>query len=365
MPVKETTVEIKLDNLKNNLDYLKSKISCQTKFMAVVKAFSYGSDSIVVSEELERLGVDYLAVAYTQEGVDLRKFGIKIPILVLHPQENDFNEIINHSLEPSIYSFRILSFFVDALKKENKTTYPFQIKFNTGLNRLGFIKKDVQKLCKLINLNHPKYIFSHLGASEDLGEKNYSEKQIEEFISISETLEKELNTTLKKHLLNTSGILNYSDYQFDMVRSGIGLYGFGNDIKYKNSLKPVLTLKTIVSQIHNLDTGSSVGYNRGFLAKKSTVIATLPIGHADGIGRQYGNGKGEVLVGGKLAKIVGNVCMDMIMVDVTGLNCKEGDDVIFFDDNSYSAEEFSKKANTISYEIISSISRRIKRKITR
>ena len=134
MPVKETTVEIKLDNLKNNLDYLKSKISRQTKFMAVVKAFSYGSDSIVVSEELERLGVDYLAVAYTQEGVDLRKFGIKIPILVLHPQENDFNEIINHSLEPSIYSFRILSFFVDALKKENKTTYPFQIKFNTGLN---------------------------------------------------------------------------------------------------------------------------------------------------------------------------------------------------------------------------------------
>ena len=184
-------------------------------------------------------------------------------------------------------------------------------------------------------------------------------------MSISETLEKELKTTLKKHLLNTSGILNYSDYQFDMVRSGIGLYGFGNDIKHKNNLKPVLTLKTIVSQIHNLDTGSSVGYNRGFLAKKSTVIATLPIGHADGIGRQYGNGKGEVLVGGKLAKIVGNVCMDMIMVDVTGLNCKEGDDVIFFDDNSYSAEEFSKKANTISYEIISSISRRIKRTITR
>ena len=365
MPVKETTVEIKLNNLKNNLDYLKSKITRQTKFMAVVKAFSYGSDSITVSKELERLGVDYLAVAYTQEGVDLRKFGIKIPILVLHPQENDFDDILSNHLEPSIYSFRILSFFTKKLNKENIKAYPYHIKFNTGLNRLGFLKKDLQKLTPLIKQNLPKYIFSHLGASEDLREKSYTEKQIEEFMSISETLEKELKTTLKKHLLNTSGILNYSDYQFDMVRSGIGLYGFGNDIKYKNSLKPVLTLKTIVSQIHNLDTGSSVGYNRGFLAKKSTVIATLPIGHADGIGRQYGNGKGEVLVGGKLAKIIGNVCMDMIMVDVTGLNCKEGDEVIFFDDNSYSAEEFSKKANTISYEIISSISRRIKRNITR
>ena len=141
MSIKETTVEIKLKNLKNNLDYLKSQINSQTKFMAVVKAFSYGSDSRVVSKELERLGVNYLAVAYTQEGVDLRKFGIKIPILVLHPQENDFKEIILNQLEPSIYSFRILSFFIEALKNKNKTSYPYQIKFNTGLNRLGFLKK--------------------------------------------------------------------------------------------------------------------------------------------------------------------------------------------------------------------------------
>ena len=318
--------------------------------MAVVKAFSYGSDSRVVSKELEQLGVNYLAVAYTQEGVDLRKFGIKIPILVLHPQENDFKEIILNQLEPSIYSFRILSFFIEALKNKNKTSYPYQIKFNTGLNRLGFLKKDIDKLSQLIKPNLPKYIFSHLGASEDLDEKKYTEKQIKEF-----------NKVFNKHLLNTSGILNFSEYQFDMVRSGIGLYGFGNDIKYENNLKPVLSLKTIISQIHEIKAGSSVGYNKGFTAKANSVIATLPIGHADGIGRQYGNKKGEVLLGDKMAKIVGNVCMDMLMIDVTEIKCKEGDEVVFFDDNSYSAEEFSKKANTISYELISSISRRIKR----
>ena len=361
MSIKETTVEIKLKNLKNNLDYLKSQINSQTKFMAVVKAFSYGSDSRVVSKELEQLGVNYLAVAYTQEGVDLRKFGIKIPILVLHPQENDFKEIILNKLEPSIYSFRILSFFIEALKNKNKTSYPYQIKFNTGLNRLGFLKKDIDKLSQLIKPNLPKYIFSHLGASEDLDEKKYTEKQIKEFISIDKALENKLTTPLKKHLLNTSGILNFSEYQFDMVRSGIGLYGFGNDIKYENNLKPVLSLKTIISQIHEIKAGSSVGYNKGFTAKANSVIATLPIGHADGIGRQYGNKKGEVLLGDKMAKIVGNVCMDMLMIDVTEIKCKEGDEVVFFDDNSYSAEEFSKKANTISYELISSISRRIKR----
>jgi len=365
MPVKETTVEIKLKNLKNNLEYLKSKITSKTKFMAVVKAFSYGSDSRVVSQELERLGVNYLAVAYTQEGVDLRKFGIKIPILILHPQEKDFDNIIENQLEPSIYSFRILSFFIKALKKKNKTSYPYHIKFNTGLNRIGFLKKDIHKLSKQIKSNLPKYLFSHLGASEDLNEKKYTKKQIEEFISIDKALEIELGTPLKKHLLNTSGILNYSDYQFDMVRSGIGLYGFGNDIKFEKNLKPVLTLKTIISQIHEIKKGESVGYNKGFVAKTNSVIATLPIGHADGIGRQYGNEKGEVLIENKMAKIVGNVCMDMLMIDVTNIKCEEGDEVVFFDDKSYSAEEFSKKANTISYELISSISRRIKRVVSR
>ena len=363
MSVKETTLEIKLKNLKENFKFLKSRVSSSTKFMAVVKAFSYGSDSVIISKELEKIGADYLAVAYTNEGIELRENGIRLPILVLHPQEDDFENIINYSLEPSIYSFRIFTFFLKTLDYNNIKKYPYQIKFNTGLNRLGFLKEDVDKLSPLIKNNPPKYLFSHLGASEDPKEAEYSKNQIIQFQSISNSLETQLNVKLKKHLLNTSGILNYSDYQFDMVRSGIGLYGFGNDIKFKNDLKPILVLKTIISQIHHLTAGDSVGYNLGYTAKSNITIATLPIGHADGIGRIYGKGIGEVLIGKQMAKIVGNVCMDMIMVDISRISCSEGDEVIIFNDDSYTAEEFTTKACTISYELITSLSRRIKRKI--
>ncbi|MDA8588667.1 alanine racemase [Flavobacteriaceae bacterium] len=363
MSVKETTLEIKLENLKENFKFLKSRVSSSTKFMAVVKAFSYGSDSVIISKELEKIGADYLAVAYTNEGIELRENGIRLPILVLHPQEDDFKNIINYSLEPSIYSFRIFTFFLKTLDYNNIKKYPYQIKFNTGLNRLGFLKEDVDKLSPLIKNNPPKYLFSHLGASEDPKEAEYSKNQIIQFQSISNSLETQLNVKLKKHLLNTSGILNYSDYQFDMVRSGIGLYGFGNDIKFKNDLKPILVLKTIISQIHHLTAGDSVGYNLGYTAKSNITIATLPIGHADGIGRIYGKGIGEVLIGKQMAKIVGNVCMDMIMVDISRISCSEGDEVNIFNDDSYTAEEFTTKAGTISYELITSLSRRIKRKI--
>ena len=363
MSVKETTLEIKLKNLKENFKFLKSRVSSSTKFMAVVKAFSYGSDSVIISKELEKIGADYLAVAYTNEGIELRENGIRLPILVLHPQEDDFENIINYSLEPSIYSFRIFTFFLKTLDYNNIKKYPYQIKFNTGLNRLGFLKEDIGKLSPLIKNNPPKYLFSHLGASEDPKEAEYSKNQIIQFQSISNSLETQLNVKLKKHLLNTSGILNYSDYQFDMVRSGIGLYGFGNDIKFKNDLKPILVLKTIISQIHHLTAGDSVGYNLGYTAKSNVTIATLPIGHADGIGRIYGKGIGEVLIGKQMAKIVGNVCMDMIMVDISRISCSEGDEVIIFNDDSYTAEEFTTKAGTISYELITSLSRRIKRKI--
>jgi len=363
MSVKETILEISTKNLKENFKFLKSKIRPTTKFMAVVKAFSYGSDSKIISNELKKYGVDYLAVAYKHEGIELRNYGIDLPILVLHPQENDFDDIIKFSLEPSIYSFRILRCFFHSLKKNSVSNYPYQIKFNTGLNRLGFLEQDLNKLCELIKKNPPKYIFSHLGASEDLTQLDYTKTQIAKFVSISNKVEKKLELKIKKHLLNTSGILNYSNYQFDMVRSGIGLYGFGNDKKYKDNLKSILSLKTVVSQIHTLKSGDSVGYNLGFTAKKTTKIATLPLGHADGIGRQYGKGKGEVLLNGKMAKFIGNVCMDMIMIDVTNIKCKEGDEVILFDDKSYSAEDFAEKANTISYELISSLSRRIKRVI--
>ena len=355
----ETVIEINLINLKKNLAFIRSKVKKKTLIMAIVKASAYGSDSVIISKKLENEKVNYLAVAYTSEGIELRNEGIKTPILVLHPQINDFNKIIEYDLEPSIYSFRILKEFISKIKSNNNPS--FQIKFNSGLNRLGFNNNDIDKLVKSLNGLKPNFIFSHLGASEDTLEKSFTEKQINNFSLTSTLFENKIGFKIRKHLLNTSGILNFSDYQFDMVRTGIGLYGFGNNPKFKPFLKPIISLKTIISQIHKIKKGESVGYNKGFIAKEDTLIATLPIGHADGIYRHYGKGKGKVQVKGKLVPIIGNVCMDMMMIDISKVKCQEGDSVIIFDDKNISAEDFSKSADTISYEIITSLSKRIRR----
>ena len=353
-----TYLEINLKNLASNLDFLRSKIKSTTKLLAVTKANGYGSDSIEVSKFLDDK-VDYFAVAYSYEGVELRKNKIKSPILILHPQLGDFNMIQKYNLEPSIYSFMILNEYID-----KKCNIPVHIKFNTGLNRLGFSKNNLTKLCKIlldeeIRVN---YILSHLAASEDIKEKAFTKKQIEEFLSISNKFEKLTNKAVKKHLLNTSGILNYSDYQFDMVRSGIGLYGYGNDRKFDSKLKPVHSLFSSISQIHKIKEGESVGYNRAFTASKNCRIGIVPVGHADGISRSIGNRKGKVFVNNSLCDIIGNVCMDMIMIELNDKNIKEGDKVILFDENSQNSEKFAEYSNTISYEVLTSISKRVKRK---
>ena len=359
MKIKETIVEVNLKNLTHNLNFLKSKLNSKTLMMAVVKAFSYGADSLIIAKELEKQEIDYLAVAYTNEGLMLRKKGIDAPILVLHPQIDDFNKIIEYNLEPSIYSFRILNAFMSCSKFKN--SYPFQIKFNTGLNRLGFHENEINNLISSLNGLIPTYIFSHLGASEDKNEDEFSNDQIKRFASLAKDFQNKIGVEIKRHILNTSGILNFSKYQYEMVRTGIGLYGFGNDPKYKNNLKPVISLKTIISQIHKILKGDSVGYNKGFIAKDDVTIATLPIGHADGISRQYGNGNGSVMVNGKFAPIIGNVCMDMLMINISKISCKEGDQVIIFDDKNLSADDFTKSIGTIPYEILASLSKRIKR----
>ena len=361
MAIQETTIEINLSNLKNNLAFLKAKLNKKTLVMAVVKAFAYGSDSIIISKKLEEEKIDYLAVAYTIEGIELRRAGIKTPILVLHPQINDFEGIIEHNLEPSIYSFRILKAYISKLGVTRN--YPFHLKFNTGLNRLGFDENQMDKLISCLKDLKPKFIFSHLGASEDSFESNFTNQQIQKFSLMADFFQRKIGYKVKRHILNTSGILNFPNSQFEMVRSGIGLYGFGNDSKYKLKLKPVINLKTIISQIHQVKKGDSVGYNKGFIAKKNMITGTLPIGHADGISRQYGKGKGQVVVNGSLAPIIGNVCMDMTMIDVSKIACKEGDLVIFFDDEKISADDFAQSIGTISYEIITALSKRIKRVI--
>ena len=361
----ETVLEIDLSALEHNYRFLRSKLKPETKFLAVVKAFAYGSDAVAIAKKLEHLKVDYFAVAYVKEGVALRDAGIKTPILVLHPQAANFEELIERCLEPSLYSLKILAEFLGVAEKLEQKNYPVHIKFNTGLNRLGFQENDIQYIQdKLEGRSEIKItsIFSHLAASEDLSEKEFTHTQISNFKKIAQEFNKKLDLTPFKHLLNTSGIINYPEAQFDMVRSGIGLYGFGNEAKIDAELNHVATLKTVISQIHKIKPGETVGYNRAFASDGHQVTATLPLGHADGIGRQYGNGRAFVLVNGQKAPIIGNVCMDMIMIDITDVNCKEGDEVIFFGENP-SAEEFAAGGNTISYELVTAISQRVKRLI--
>jgi len=359
----ETVLEIDLRALEHNFLYLKSKINTTTKFMAVVKAFAYGSDSIRIAQKLEDLHVDYFAVAYVREGVALRNAGIITPIMVLHPQPSNFNTLMERCLEPSLYSPKVLQEFLQAAKEQQQKSYPVHLKFNTGLNRLGFWENDVNHIAnRLEGRSEVKVVsvFSHLAASEDRKEEEFSRSQIASFTRIAEALEKKLNFSPFKHLLNTSGIINYPEAQFAMVRSGIGLYGYGNEAAIDRHLIPVATLKTIISQIHKIEPDESIGYNRAYKANDYKVIATLPLGHADGIGRHYGKGKGYVFVGDKKAPIIGNVCMDMIMIDITGIDCNEGDEVIVFGPG-HSAEALASSASTISYELLTGISLRIPR----
>ncbi len=359
----ETVLEIDLKALKHNFLHLKSKLKNNSKFMAVVKAFAYGSDAIEIAKSLQHLGADYFAVAYANEGVELRKAGITLPILVLHPIPSNFKSIIEYNLEPNLYNAKVLNEFIEIATNQNKTDYPVHIKFNTGLNRLGFWENDVDYITsKLKAKSSVKVVtlFSHLAASEDLNEKEFTTNQINSFKNIADNFINAIGYKPMLHICNTSGILNYPEAHFDMVRGGIGLYGFGNSDKENKFLKPIAALKTIISQIHTIEKGESVGYNRAFISDGFYKTATLPIGHADGIGRQYGNEKGYVLINGKQATIIGNVCMDMIMVNITGIDCKEGDEVVVFNDNA-TAEALAAKANTISYELITSISQRVKR----
>ena len=360
---KETVLQIDLKALEHNYRYLRSRLLAETKFLAVVKAYAYGSDSIIIARKLEDLGVDYFAVAYTREGIILREAGIRTPILVLHPQPVNFGLLMENCLEPSLYSPRLLNEFLSAAEKHEQKKYPVHLKFNTGLNRLGFGEDDVGYIAKLISGRDELRIvsvFSHLAASEDPEEMEFSKKQIETFEKIAKKVKQNLPDEPFLHMLNTSGIINYPKAQYQMVRSGIGLYGYGNHPEIDAEMQPVVTLKTVISQIHKVEPNETVGYNRAYAADGFRMTATLPLGHADGIGRHYGNHRGSVLLNGKIAPIIGNVCMDMMMIDITGIECREGDEVIVFG-KGHSAEKLAALADTISYELITGISQRIKR----
>jgi len=359
----ETVLEIDLNKLKHNFEFIKSRLRPRTKILAVVKAFAYGSDAETIANHLQDLDVDYLAVAYVSEGVQLRNAGIHKAIIVLHPQSINLKTLVVHCLEPNLYNFRILKEFISIASELKQNNYPVHLKFNTGLNRLGFEANTIKEITNITNSNETikvASIFSHLAASEDLNEQEFTQQQIQLFKTIKTEFDNLSNDKPFAHLANTSGILNYPEAHFDMVRTGIGLYGFGNSEIHNKNLKPIAALKSIISQIHNIKKGESLGYNRGFIAHKTIKTATIPIGHADGISRQYGNGKSFVYINNQKVAIIGNVCMDMVMVDVTDVECKETDEVIIYD-GSHTASSFAQSASTISYEIITATSRRIKR----
>ena len=357
-----TVLEIDGNALEHNLNYFKQKLQPTTKILAVVKAFGYGSDGVQVAEFLKDK-VDYFAVAYAHEGIALREADIKTPILVLHPQIQNLKDIIHYRLEPNLYNFKIFNAFLKLADEAPLMNYPVHIKFNTGLNRLGFWHTDVPKiLSDLKGFKHIKIqsIFSHLAASEDNEEQEFTLSQINNFAYIVQQFYKHLGYEPMIHILNTSGVVNYPKAQFDMVRLGIGLYGFGNDEKETAELKNTHNLSSIISQIHLIQPGETVGYNRAFVAKRPTKTATIPIGHADGLSRKLGNKKGYVLINNEKAKIIGNVCMDMIMVDVTKIDCKEGDKVVIFN-NQNMLQHIANVSETIVYETLTAISPRVKK----
>lgn len=358
-----TKLEIDLKALVYNFCYLKNKTQPKTKVLAVVKAFAYGLEPSLIASKLEKEGVDYFGVAYANEGVVLRKNGIKTSILVLHAQPINYNILITNKLEPNLYSLHTLKKFLAFAKKEKLERYPIHLKFNSGLNRLGFDINEVDEVIELI-LNNKNIqvtsVMSHIAASEDKNEQEFTEKQISKFNNIVIQLRSRLTAPFTIHMSNTSGVINYPNAHFDMVRLGIGLYGFGNDPKETARLKNVVSLKSIISQIRHIKKGESVSYNRTFIAEKDEKIAIIPIGHADGFSRPLGCGKGYVTINGQKAYTSGNVCMDMILVNITNIDCKEGDVVVVFNNQS-TVEEFATICNTISYEILTAISNRIKR----
>ncbi|MEE9348966.1 MAG: alanine racemase [Flavobacteriaceae bacterium] len=354
-------LEINAEAVIHNITYFKSKLHSTTKIVAVVKAFGYGSDSVLLAQILQKKSVDYLAVAYTDEGVSLRNAGISLPIIVLHPQKDNLKTLVDYSLEPNIYSNFILCEFLTVIKQTKNKDYPIHLKFNTGLNRLGFGENDVASVIDIINKEASVMIatiFSHLAESDEIVDETFTLKQISIFKNIQKTALSLLNYAPIFHLSNTSGIINYPDAEFDMVRLGIGMLGFDN--ANNENLQNALTLKSVISQIHHLNKGDSVGYNRAFLSDKKIKIATIAIGHADGISRKLGNGNGYVIINNRKAKIVGNVCMDMLMIDITAIDCNEGDEVVLFNSQQM-IENMAVKINTIPYELLTLISQRVKR----
>ena len=357
----DTTLEIYMNNLVSNLNYFKSLLKPTTKIMAMVKAFSYGLGTYNVAKLLEENEVDCLGVANTFEGIELRKAGIKLPILVMKPELDSFDLVVDYQLIPTIFSLHSLKCLTNTV--DNTNPLSISIKIDTGMHRLGFDKEEIEGLLAELKA-HPflkiESIFSHLAAAEDPNEDEFTQYQIVAFKSIADMVVNHFDYPITKHILNSNGMVRFNEHQMDMVRLGIGLYGVSTDDFTQQNLLPVSALKSKITQIKTLKKGETIGYNRVGIAAKDMVIATIPVGYADGLSRGLGNGKWSMLVNQQKAPIVGNVCMDMVMIDVTKIACEVGDEAFIFSaDNSISA--MAQCIGTIPYEILTSYSPRVKR----
>lgn len=359
--IHETVLEVDLDALVHNFNFYKSRISPQTKLICMVKANGYGAGAVEIAKTLQYHRCAYFAVAVAEEGIELRKEGISTPIIVLNPEVNGFEELFSKDLEPEVYNFRILDAFIWEAERRGITNYPIHLKIDTGMHRLGFLPAQIPELLERLKSQKGlkvKSVFSHLAASESWMFDSFTQEQIDIIDVAHREIGEKLGYPVWKHILNSAGIERFINAQWDMVRLGIGLYGVS--ASGLNGLKNVSTLKTTILQIQEIPNHETVGYGRKEALNRDAKIATIRIGYADGLDRKSGNRKGKVWINGKYAPIVGNVCMDLCMIDITGIDAKEGDSVIVFGEN-LPVLEVAESIDTIPYEILTSISPRVKR----
>jgi alanine racemase len=357
----ETVLEINLNAVAHNLKFYRSLLPAGTRMMVMVKAFSYGSGMLEIANLLQFNRVDYLAVAFADEGVELRRNGISLPVMVMNSDIYSFDSIIDYNLEPEIYSIRILDAFTSLVVKNGLTSFPVHIKIDTGMHRLGFTKDEISILMDRLRGNKAlrvASVFSHLAASDDASEDEFTMEQINSFKAVCDEMQKELGYDFIRHIANTSAIERLPDSAMDMVRLGIGLYGYSAG--HSDKLEPAGCMKTSVSQIRRLKKGDTVGYNRRGKMNRDSVIATIPLGYADGLFRSLGNGKVKFRINRQEVPTIGNICMDMCMLDVTDLSANEGDIVTIFE-SSQDVVDIATAAGTIPYEFLVHISQRVKR----
>lgn len=358
----ETVMEINLNALVHNFKHLRSFLQPETKTVAMIKANAYGCGAVAIAQTLSHFHCDYFGVAVADEGAELRKAGIRTPIIVMNPEPSSFNLLLENNLEPEIYSFAVLQRFIEYADKEGVTNYPIHLKFDTGMHRLGFEKQDLTALIDLFkHTNVVKVIsaFSHLAAAEDPAMDAFTKSQIDLFEECTSTLQSALPYPFLRHILNTSGIQRFPLHQYDMVRMGIGLYGVGIDSQ--SPIQNVATLKTVILQIKELKQGETIGYNRKGVLLRDSKVAAIPIGYADGLDRAFGGGNGYALVRGQKAPFLGNICMDVCMIDVTDIEDVSENDTVTIFGNDLTISELAEKTKTIPYEILTGVSARVKR----